>query len=144
MSTRIERLAIGAVAVFIAVSAAAGAIGLISGGLVFPPEWLEGTPFSNYIGPGFILGVVVGGSALLASVLLLRGHPFALPAAFVAGMIQLGWIVGEVLLIGAYGAVMLGLQVVYGVAGALLASLAYHASRRTAMAAPAAPRGASA
>jgi hypothetical protein len=112
MTTRIERIAIGAVVSFIAVSAAAGAIGLIGGGLPFPPEWLDGTPFSNYVGPGIILGVVVGGSALLASVLVLRGHPLAVPAAFVAGMIQVGWIVGEVLLVGTYGAVMLWLQVI--------------------------------
>src|SRR5919199_6683907 len=121
MSMRIERLAIGAVASFIAASAAAGAIGLIGGGLPFPTEWLDGTPFSNYVGPGVILGVVVGGSALLASILVLRAHRLAGPAAFVAGMIQIGWIVGEVLLVGTYGMVMLWLQVIYGVAGALLA-----------------------
>jgi hypothetical protein len=136
MCARIERLAIGTVAGFIAVSAAAGAAGLIGGGLSFPPEWLEGTPFSTYIGPGIILGVAVGGSALAAAVLVLRGHPSALPAAFVAGAIQAGWIVGEVLLVGTYGAVMLWLQVIYGVAGALLAALAYDASRRGGRTAP--------
>ena len=136
MSTRVERLRMAVVAGFIALSAAAGAIGLIGGGLSFPPEWLEGTPFSNYVGPGMILGVVVGGSALLADVLLLAHHPSALRAAAVAGMIQLGWIVGEVLLIGTYGPVMLGLQVVYGLAGALLTVLALGETRRSAMAAP--------
>jgi hypothetical protein len=130
MSTRIEHFAISAVAIFIAVSAAAGAVGLVGGGLPFPPEWLDGTPFSNYIGPGIILGVVIGGSALLASVLVLRDHPWALPVTFVAGMIQVGWIAGEVLLVGTYGALMLWLQVIYGAAGALLAALAYDASRR--------------
>jgi hypothetical protein len=143
MSARIERLAISAVASFIAVSAVAGAVGLIGGGLPFPPEWLEGTPFSSYVAPGIILGVVVGGSALAAAVLVLRGHPSALPAAFAAGAIQAGWIVGEVLLVGTHGAVMLWLQVGYGVAGALLAALAYDASRREVRASPATPRGVS-
>ena len=130
MITRLEHFAISAVAIFIAVSAAAGAVGLVGGGLPFPAEWLDGTRFSNYIGPGIILGVVIGGSALLASVLVLRDHPWALPVTFVAGMIQVGWIAGEVLLVGTYGAVMLWLQVIYGAAGALLAALAYDASRR--------------
>jgi hypothetical protein len=132
MSTRIERFAIGALAVFIAVSAAAGAVGLVGGGLAFPPEWLDGTPFATYVGPGIILGVVVGGSALLAGVLVLRGHPLAIPMAFVAGLVQLGWIVGEVLLIGTQFGIMLALQALYGAAGALLAALAYHAARRAA------------
>lgn len=130
MSTRIERIALSATALFIAVSTAAGAIGLIGGGLAFPPEWLDGTPFTSYVGPGIILGVIVGGSALLASVLVLRRHPLAVPVAFAAGVIQLGWIIGEVLLVGTYGAVMLSLQVVYGAAGGLLAGLAIDAARR--------------
>ena len=141
MSTHIERVAIGALAIFIAVSAAAGAIGLIGGGLPFPPEWLEGTPFPDYVGPGLILGVVVGGSALVAGIMVLRGHPLAIAAAFAAGMVQLGWILGEVILIGTYGAVMLWLQVIYGVSGALLATLAYDAARRAGSAAPARPSG---
>ena len=132
MNAHTQRIAMGALALFIAVSAAAGALGLIGGGLAFPPEWLEGTPFVNYIGPGLILGVVVGGSALVASLLILRSHPWAIPAAFAAGVIQLGWIVGEVLLIGTFGAVMLWLQVLYGLAGALLAVLAYGVGRRAA------------
>jgi hypothetical protein len=132
MNAHAERIAMGALTFFIAVSAAAGAVGLIGGGLAFPPEWLEGTPFANHVGPGLILGLVLGGSALVATLLILSAHPWAVPAAFVAGFIQLGWIVGEVLLIGTYGAIMLWLQVLYGVAGALLAVLAYDVGRRAA------------
>jgi len=141
MSTRIERIAIVTVSIFIALSAAGGAIGLIGGGLPFPPEWLEGTPFATYVGPGVILGVVVGGSAMLAAVMILRGQPLALPVTFVAGLIQLGWIVGEVLLVGTHGEVMLWLQVVYGVAGAVLAALAYTATWHVSSIAPPPPSG---
>jgi hypothetical protein len=130
MRARMERLAIAAVSTSIAVSAIGGAVGLVGGGLGFPLEWLEGTPFSNYVGPGVILGVVVGGSALLASVMLLVSHPLSVPAAFAAGMIQAGWILGEVLLVGTHGSVMLWLQVIYGLAGALLATLAFAARPR--------------
>src|SRR5687767_13191232 len=103
MSTRAERILMTAIAVFIVVSAAAGAVGLIGGGLPFPLDWLAGTPFSSYAVPGLVLGGVVGGSALAASVLLVRGHPAGVAAALVAGLIQVGWIVGEVALVGTQG-----------------------------------------
>jgi hypothetical protein len=131
MSARIERFTIIGLALFIAVSGAAGAIGLIGGGLPFPPEWLEGTPFSSYVGPGLILGVIVGGSALVAAALTVLGHPLAIRATVAAGAIQLGWILGEVLLVGTHGALMLWLQIVYGAAGAVLALVALDLLRRS-------------
>ena len=100
MNSRVERVAIEAVAIFIMVSAVAGGIGLIGGGLAFPTDWLAGTSFTGYALPGAILAVIVGGSALLAAVLMLRQHPLAVPAAFGAGVIQVGWIIGELLLVG--------------------------------------------
>src|SRR5437763_1779022 len=106
MSMRIERIGIVVIALFIAVSAAGGAIGLVGGGLQFPPEWLDGSPFRSYVVPGLILGLVVGGSALFAGILAVRGQPLAVPAAVVAGVIQVGWIVGEVLLVGTHGPIM--------------------------------------
>jgi hypothetical protein len=140
---RSGRLAIGGLAGLIALSAAAGGLGLVGGGLPFPAEWLAGTPFSDYALPGLILGVVVGGSALAAAVLVLRGHPRALPAAAAAGLIQVGWIVGEVVLVGTHGPVMLWLQVLYFALGAALAALAGDLWLRTAAgeADPARPRG---
>lgn len=53
-------------------------------GYRFPMSWLQGTPFADYTVPGLILGRVVGGSALVA---------------MIAGVIVMGWIVGEYLLI---------------------------------------------
>lgn len=57
----------------IAVDAVAGVSGLIGMAIVafgwghqFPTRWLDGTPFRSYVIPGLILGLVVGGSALLA------------------------------------------------------------------------------
>jgi hypothetical protein len=93
---RIERVAALALAAAIAVSAAAGGVGL------------------------------VGGGALAAAALMARGHRLALPVAVAAGLVQVGWIVGEVALVGTHGPVMLWLQVVYFLAGALLAGLAGH------------------
>src|SRR5205085_8263406 len=44
MNARMNRVAIVVIALFIAISALAGGIGLVGGGLQFPPEWLNGTP----------------------------------------------------------------------------------------------------
>jgi hypothetical protein len=126
MNIRLERIAIEAVAIFIVVSAVAGGVGLISGGLPFPLEWLAGTPFSTYVVPGAFLALIVGGSALVAAALMLRKDPLAVPVALGAGVIQVGWIVGELLLVGTRGDVMAWLQAIYFVAGAILAFLAVH------------------
>ena len=126
MNRRLERLAVEAVAIFIVISAVAGGIGLIGGGLAFPLEWLAGTPFSSYVVPGAILAFIVGGSALVAAPLMLRRDPLAVPVALGAGVIQVGWIVGELLLVGTRGDLMAWLQVIYFVAGAIVAVLAAH------------------
>ncbi|MBX6342793.1 MAG: hypothetical protein IRY97_10070, partial [Thermomicrobiaceae bacterium] len=98
---------------FGAVSAAAGGIGLVGGGIEFPRDWLEGTPFASYVGPGLILGLVVGGSQLAALVAVLRHAGWARLAAAAAGCAMMGWIVGEVVLVGSRDGVMLGLQALY-------------------------------
>jgi hypothetical protein len=124
MTSRIERGAIVALGILIAVSAIAGAVGLLGGGIEFPPAWLAGTPFGDYTLPGLILGVVVGGGAAVAVLMVLARHPLGVPAAGAAGLIQVGWIVGEVLLVGTNGDLMLYLQLLYFALGAALALLA--------------------
>ena len=141
MSTRVERGAIAALAVFIVVSALAGCVGLVGGGISFPLAWLAGTPFSDYTLPGLILGGAVGGSALAAAGLLLGGHRLAVPVALGAGLIQAGWIVGELALVGTPDSIALSLQVLYFAAGALLAVLAAHLWLRTPRATSSRPRG---
>jgi hypothetical protein len=131
MSSRAEHLVVIVLAFFLVLSAFAGAIGLIGGGIQFPLEWLEGTAFGSYVGPGIILGAAVGGSALAAAVLMLRGHPLAAPVALGAGLVQTGWIVGEVALIGTPDVIALWLQGLYFALGALLAALAADLWRRS-------------
>ena len=67
--------------------------------------------------------VAVGGSALVAGFLLLAGHRWGVPAAFAAGAIQVGWIVGEILLVGTHGAVMLAMQATWLATGLALAAV---------------------
>ena len=116
-----ERLMLIVLASFAAVSALAGGYGVAStNGLGMPMAWLKTTPFADYVVPGLILGLVVGGSALLATMLLVIRHPWGYVASFGAGAIMLGWIIGEILLIQQFS----WLHVVYALNGVLLMVLA--------------------
>ena len=68
-------------------------------GYRFPMSWLQGTPFADYTVPGLILGLVVGGSALVAMVATIKSVSVGAIASMIAGVIMMGWIVGEYLLI---------------------------------------------
>jgi hypothetical protein len=95
------RIALVAIDGFAAVSAIGGGLALVTGleGARFPVAWLHGTPFSSYTVPGLILAVVVGGSAAVAAVATLRNSMAGALASVFAGVIMLGWIVGEILIL---------------------------------------------
>lgn len=85
---------------FASVAALIGMCILVFGwGYRFPSSWLEGTPFADYIVPGLILGLVVGGSALVAMVATIKSARIGAIASMIAGVIMMGWVVGEYLLI---------------------------------------------
>lgn len=106
---------------FGAISAIAGSIGLVGGGLddALPAGMLDRTPFSSYRVPGLILGGIVGGTQLIALGGVVQRRSWATPATGLAGCVMMGWIVGEVLLIGSEPGVMRNLQVTYLVDGLL-------------------------
>ena len=81
-------------------SAVAGSIGVMRGLMPFPDVWLHGTPFHGYFVPGLILCVVVGGSHLAAAYILSRSLRFAKIASRIAGLILIGWMIGEFKVIG--------------------------------------------
>ena len=114
-----ERAALLALEGFGAVSAIAGAIGLLGGGVKYPDEWLAGSPFSSYTGPALILGIIVGGSQLAALAGVLRHKSWAATASLLAGLVMMGWIGGEVLLVGSKSGLMAALQIVYALNGLL-------------------------
>lgn len=106
------------------VAAVAGSIGLVSGAIQLPSDWLSGSPFSSYTAPGLTLGIAVGGSALGATpVTVLFSRPAGAMASAIAGAVLAGWIVGEVGLIGlvswmqpvlfGYGVAMVALAALY-------------------------------
>lgn len=82
--------------VFGAVSAFGGAVlGIVFNGSGVPLEHLAGTPFSSFVVPGLILGVVVGGTQLAAGVALLARNQWAPLMAAVAGFAMMIWIYTE-------------------------------------------------
>jgi hypothetical protein len=82
-----------------AVSAILGGIAVAGNVDGFPPEWLAGTPFSGYLAPGLILAVVVGGSAAAAAVTTARPGRLGPIVSVVAGVVLVGWILGELVLL---------------------------------------------
>jgi hypothetical protein len=88
---------------FAAVTAFGGGLALVTGLEQdrFPVDWLEGTPFRDYVGPGMILAGVVGGSAALASACLLRNPRLGMRISALAGALLTGWVVGELAILPA-------------------------------------------
>jgi len=119
---RVESTGLVGLLAFGAVSAIAGGIGLLGDGIGLPLDWLDGSPFSDYTIPGIILGAIVGGSQLLAAGAMLRRVERSHTTAAIAGVVMMGWIASEVLIVGTHGGLMLALQLIYSVLG--LAELA--------------------
>jgi len=96
----VPRYALGSLLAFVALNAFAGGIYGVAGAEGVSTEWLEGTPFRDYVIPSVILFVAVGSSSLVAAIAVFRHASWARPAALVAGGILLIWIAVQVALIG--------------------------------------------
>jgi hypothetical protein len=111
MKHKVARLAIGVPEAFNALSAIGGGTVLLFGtykdGVLieaggraeFPLEWLHNTPFSDYTIPALILTIGVGGSSLIGTVLVFTGRDKGILVSAVAGLVMVGFIVGEVKLL---------------------------------------------
>ena len=121
MNERNVRAAVVVVDLFAAVSAIAGAVGLVVGFMNIPASVLSTTPFADFTIPALLLGLVVGGSALAAGAIALFGpRRIEALATAAAGCVMVGWITVEVAMIG------LGswLQPFYFVVGLVMIGLA--------------------
>ncbi len=98
---------------FNAVSAIGGGIGLVTGLLPVPTSLLHNTPFDTYVVPGLFLGLVIGGSSTVAAAAVLSDRR-SLTLGAGAGLIMIGWIVGETVLIEGFS-VLQGLYLLTGV-----------------------------
>ncbi|MCU0506274.1 MAG: hypothetical protein MUE82_11005 [Chloroflexi bacterium] len=86
---------------FVALAAIGGGLALALGmeSARFPLDWLAGTPFADYVAPGLLLALVVGGAAAVATAMTVRDARTGAVASVVAGAILVGWIAGEILVL---------------------------------------------
>jgi hypothetical protein len=90
---------------FIAITATLSGLLMISnpdGGILnLPLSLLQGTPFRNYLVPGILLTVFVGGVNLTAVIYNIQRHPNRYGWAMAGGFIISGWIIVQMILIHA-------------------------------------------
>jgi hypothetical protein len=114
--TGLRKIAYGVLVVLnvlLALTAFAGGIGLLTGLNAPPVEQLQGSVFKDFTVPGLALFVIVGGSALLASLLLIRRNRFAILAAVTVGIIIMFFEFVEVMAIGSPPGIAQTLQIFY-------------------------------
>ncbi len=112
MKHKLLRITVEAPETFIALSAIGGGIALLlgtyqdgvlieaGGNARFPLEWLRNTPFSDYTIPAIILMIGVGGSSLIAAVLIWTSDAVGVLASVTAGLVMAGYILVEVVMLG--------------------------------------------
>ena len=128
MSTvdRVLRIFLTVFTGFLALTAIGGGIALVAGINSPPLESLTGSLFSSYLVPGLALMLVVGGSALAALILLLRGSAFAVLCAATAGIVIMFFEFVEVQVIGMPAGVGQFLQLFYFYLGTLITVVSFY------------------
>jgi hypothetical protein len=117
---RRARLGIAAIELLVAIPAVASGIALVRDGMGLDRGWIDHTLLPDYTIPGVLLAVVLGGGMGLAAALTLARPLLAAPAALAMGVVLLGWLAVETLMMGWHGGPQLGLDLVYGMLGAAL------------------------
>ena len=99
-----------------------GGIGLVgdpSGkSLQIPLEWLEGSPFNNYLIPGIILLIILGAGPVIVFVGLIRKLTWAWYGALLISIGLIIWILVEIIIIGYHHRPPL--QLIYGLTGIIM------------------------
>jgi len=98
-SPRAIPLGLAVVAWFNLISAAIGMVLLVFVGgdaVGMPSEWLERTPFSSWVGPGLVLGLVVGGVQALALIAHRRRLALTWGLHAASGLVMMIWIFVEI------------------------------------------------
>jgi hypothetical protein len=111
----------------IAANALLGGVGLIVNGMGLPTAWLQDTPFGSWVVPGLLLLLFVGVPMTAAAVAEVRRGRSAYALSSAAGLVLVGWIVAQVVVLRHY----FFLQPVLAAAGLLVMVLAWlvHARR---------------
>lgn len=99
-----------------------GGFGLISDpsgeSLQIPLDWLEGSPFNNYLIPGIILFFILGIYPLIVFFGLWKNAMWSWYGALFLGIALIIWIGVEILIIGYH--MQPPLQLIYGTVGILI------------------------
>jgi hypothetical protein len=123
-TSRVSRFSSIALNAFLAVTAIGGGVCLLSGLNAPPVEFLRGSPFHGYLVPGLALTVLVGGSAAVAFVLVLRRSRHAVRANLLAAAAIIIFETVEIAVIGSPAGVARNLQLVYFSAGFAIGGIA--------------------
>ena len=93
------RWLLAAVELVVAVNAVGGGVYGLAGAKDVPREWLAGTAFDSYLIPSLILLIGVGGAMSAAAVSLLVESRYGPELSVAAGIVLVGWISAQVLII---------------------------------------------
>ena len=128
-----------AIARFAAALEAFVGIGALAGGgpmivapdghlLGLPAKMLAGTPFDSFLTPGILLFTLVGVVPITAAILTLRHVTFAPLAALAVGLLVVGWICGEMVILGGLQTLAWALYLVIGTVIAAVAVFWFRSS----------------
>jgi hypothetical protein len=109
---------------FLSLTAFSGGIGILTGLNAPSADALAGTVFTDFTVPGLALFVIVGGTALVAAIWLVRRNRFALTLATISGIAIMCFEFVEVLVIGSSPGIARYLQIFYFGLGTLIAVIA--------------------
>jgi hypothetical protein len=119
------RWALIALELLIAANGYYGGLGLIRGGMGMPEEWLVGTPFDSWVLPGIALLLVIAVPMTVAAAAEITRARWAYPMSVAVGVVQILWIVAQVVILRQY----FFLQPTLFVLGGLIVLLAWLAHR---------------
>jgi hypothetical protein len=116
---------------FLSVTAVPGAVMLVLGAFTPPTDMLRESFFRSFTVPGLTLAVVVGGSAVLAAVQLIRRRPIGAVCAAAAGVFVMAFEFLQVVSIGSPAGPSRVMQLLYFALGALLGAVSVATRRLT-------------
>jgi hypothetical protein len=108
---------------FLSLTGLLGGIALVAGLNAPPAEQLNGSIFKDFTIPGIVLTLFVGGSALIAAILLIRKNVFAPLFSVLTGIIIMSFEFVEVMVIGSPEGIARNLQIFYFGTGIIISIL---------------------
>ncbi len=111
--------------IFLALTAIPGGFCLLSGIATPPLDELKGSFFTDYTIPGIALMIIVGGSALFTSIMLIRKNKYAILCSAFVGLIIMTFEFVEVLAIGSPTGAGLVMQIIYFVLGIAIVKFSF-------------------